>query len=74
MYRQGSVIVDFIVHLTGPTPSVRILNTNDEQMSQQIEEATYNDVISILNSEANDGTLVELPVADVDIIEGNYVK
>ncbi|XP_071854043.1 uncharacterized protein [Apostichopus japonicus] len=66
-FRQGSVIVEFTVYLNGPTPSVRTLPANADDLQQQTEDAISADIMAVLNSETNDGVLVELPIVNADI-------
>ncbi|KAJ8021024.1 Hyalin [Holothuria leucospilota] len=70
-FRQGSVIVVFVVHLNGATPSAKQIQVQDdtEQLQAEVEMATASDILSVLNSETGDSPLGELPVGEASVTE-----
>ncbi|KAJ8021040.1 Ovochymase-1 [Holothuria leucospilota] len=70
-FRQGSIIVVFVVYLNGATPSAKQIQVQDdtEQLQAEVEKATFSDVLSVLNSETGDSLLGELPVGEASVTE-----
>ncbi|KAJ8021035.1 Hyalin [Holothuria leucospilota] len=70
-FRQGSVIVVFVVHLNGATPSAQQIQVQDDtdQLQAEVEMATVSDILSVLNLETDGSHLGELVVGEASVTE-----